>query len=753
MTLMRYLVIWLLFFNVADAAWAQDSPPLTPERFAAIAQRLDRSIPYMPMSPALHESLRSARISTWSFANSDTFRHIDTVEEAEARARQLRDWGYTHVILSGRHFRQSWLHTSEYATLLKNARLAAQACENHGLAIIDHNDYTLVFAQGMQRALEHPQWLSLDIRNGQPLRWYDISSQPFTQHVIETLQAFQAQVGVDGYMIDEVGIRPEGSGSAVARKQFYQDTGYRLPETADFDVLFNRESPLWRLWLYWRKKEVLAFRVRLIEAMQKTKRDLLWVDYSTAFTQPMVADLACDMALMPKVMNMPGFEGTNTVWPATFTLFAELRLRLPASQYFDRTPWAQFPCRSDAEWRYAAYYALATAHIPWFSSHEMGAAAPIFNWHAYPRLAALRKPRAEIGVVFSIATRDGPELAALLQMDASPGWAQTLTRRNIQFHALLDHLVEPDDLADLSCVIVPAVTALPEKLSHALLRFVEQGGVVLLSGAPATRDAYNFPTSSPLLSAVGLQTAELDENVGYDKVTVSGAKTLQVTVTDTGAKAMGLESGARPWSQAIGYRTEALGRSIDADVWVRDDAGRPRVWAVERGKGQLIYCSVLPGWAVTTKRVFRKRPFETRNTEQSRWLIEGMINHIVATQNPTRVEGAPGVLAASYGNETRCVTHLLNAQCAQPAPGTVIGDDQTEPRYASTPACRLIVKPGFTPQVARLIVPQQAQPIVLPIKSFEAGQYIIETPAGVWNDYAAIELLCDKPDDIKGDPS
>lgn len=111
--------------------------------------------------------------------------------------------------------------------------------------------------------------VQVDVRHGTPLRWFCPSNDGFVADAIAYLRRLQRETGVDGFMSDEIGFRPESCGCQHCRAGFERDTGYRLPEDAGSPTLNNPDDPLWRLWLKWYSISLNRFQQKVIAELSR----------------------------------------------------------------------------------------------------------------------------------------------------------------------------------------------------------------------------------------------------------------------------------------------------------------------------------------------------------------------------------------------------------------------------------------------------------------------------------------------------
>jgi hypothetical protein len=707
--------------------------PVSPAAFSAAMERLDKLVPPLPLTPIAAEWTRAARISHWTYANSATYREISTPEAAAKRARELKAQGFSVVLLSGAHYRSAHHAPARWNEIMRNARLAAEACHREGMRVVDHNDYTVFASEGYDEVFAHPEWLQTDIRLGRPERWFCPNDEGFTRHIIARLQQYQKETGIDGYMIDEVNFTPGACGCSDCRARFQQDTGFTLPGFSGSPVLFNMDEPLWRLWRRWQQMSTVRFYAKIAAAMRAIDPDNVLLSYSTSFIHPGVVESASDMWQRAGVVQFPGFEGTNVVFPGTRFLAAELNLRRAVAADWDKFSWAQFPAQSPEELGYSSYLAALTGQAIFFPSNS---SAHLLTWPHWKEVTHPRRAVADVGIVASLATRDTNDVAALVHHEAYTGWSEALVDWGIPHEPILDRSHKNVKLEQFRVIIVPACESLPTELAQRLQRFAEAGGTLILTGMAGVRDGNGFPLAEYSRLAAGLQSIAPQSELSYVKGTIIGGRDVAISPTEAGKSALGLNAKVT-LHDGIAY---AATYAPQEKVLAAFADGKPAATETLIGRGRIVHLAFLPGYAAHEPRSRLGLKQENWLDPAARQIMRGLMEREEKRHALTRITGA-GVIGSIFrdDDETDAVVHLLNVGGVR---HKKLGDEITRedaiPTYPPTGEITIAL-PDWKIIKAQWLAPDASGDVPLKIERTESG-VTLHVPAGALRSYAAIQL-------------
>ncbi|MFW6059275.1 MAG: beta-galactosidase trimerization domain-containing protein [Phycisphaeraceae bacterium] len=723
------------------AASGEPWTPTNADDFARRAASVDEAMPVQPVNEDVAAWTRSARVVTWTYANSATWREILTAEQAEQRAQQIADWGFNTVLLNGAHYRQVHRDSERLAEIHRAARLAVEACHKRGMRVLDHNDLVVFYAGGYDRVREHPEWLQTEIRYDRPWRYYCLNDPEYVRDAVSYFREFQRATGVDGFMTDEVTFREATCGCADCRERFYREAGVRLPKFSGSPVLHNREHPLWRLWQRWQRRTASDFYTQIHQALTEDDPNAIMMSYSTAFTRPQEA--ASDMFSRARVVQWPGFEGTNVVYPGYRNLVADQDLRLALARAFGKYSWSQYPAGSAEEHEFSIYLSALTGQAPWVSTRNdeaMQLIGDVFNWTHWEALTHPREPVADVALVFSVSTRDATKLPAYLHMDEYYGWAEALKDRGVMYEPIIDQAADAIDLSRYRVVIVPAADALPRGFQQRLREYVAGGGRLIATGPIGVRDEFGLVSEEPALAeAIGLRSMEPRSELGLDKVTLTGLGEITVRPTSTGRSRLNMDEAGAQWSEAVGYQAEY--ENSDSQVLARFDDGAPAVTQWTVGEGEMIHTALLPGRHAHEPRLRRGIRIEDWLDADARALMAALWSGGEAAQTLTGIE-AEGVIGAMYRDDDQLVVHLLNVGGVhQREVGSTVTRRSATPVYPETGRIGITLN-GWSARSAAWFEPgTDAATELEVVREGDATRIVV--PAGSLEKYGAVRITMD----------
>lgn len=725
--------------EIADASNVQiDGAAVSPAAFAGAIEQLDKLMPAIPLTPTAAAWTRAARISAWTYANSATYREISTPQAAAERARELKEAGFSVVLLSGAHYRSAHHAPARWDEIMRNAHLAVEACHREGLRVADHCDYTVFTSEGYDEVFQHPEWLQTHIRFGQPERWFCPNNEGLVQHIIERLKQYQQETGIDGYMIDEVNFTPGACGCSDCRTRFQKDTGFTLPGFSGSPVLFNMDEPLWRLWRRWQQFSTARFYAQIAVALRAINPDVVLFSYSTVFIHPGVVESAADMWTRAQVVQFPGFEGTNVVFPGTRFLAAELNLRRALAADWDKFSWAQFPAQSPEELEYSAYLAALTGQSPFFPSNSE---ARFLIWPHWKEVTHPRRGVADVGIIASLATRDTNDVAALLHHEEYTGWSEAMVDWSIQHEPILDRSQKDPNLERFRVIIVPACESLPDELAQRLREFAAAGGTLIVTGPAGVRDGNGFPLqkyfSSSLTEAITLQSIAPQSPLSYVKGEIVGGRDVAVSPTAAGKSAFGLNDEIT-LHNSIAYTATYAPQATVLATYVN---GKPAATEISVARGRIVHLTFLPGQAAYVPRSRLGLKQENWLDPAARQIMRGLLQREEERHALTRITGQ-GVIGSIFGddNDADAIVHLLNVGgIKQKRVGEEITKQDAIPTYPPTGEITIAL-PNWKISQAQWLTLEESGKVALQIERADNGA-TIRVPAGALQSYAAIRLM------------
>lgn len=228
----------------------------------------------------------------------------------------------------------------------------------------------------------------------------------------------------------------------------------------------------------------------------------------------------------------------------------------------------------------------------------------ILDHHARPgrRYAEIKQMGAEIKQIGDrlVGATLKPQVAMLLSYDArfafqiqanNPQFDYTKHFQQIYraFHArqIPVEIVAPtDDLSAYKIVIAPALYVLPEAVAENLKRFVQAGGILVVTPRTGVKDeanaVVNLPLPGLLAEVCGVEVEE------YDSLTPEMSNTLDFTLPALFAYAP-VNIGV--WCDVLKPTTAAVVAQYSRDYY----AGRPAITLNQFGNGQAVYVGTFGG--------------------------------------------------------------------------------------------------------------------------------------------------------------
>lgn len=433
-----------------------------------------------------------------NYSGSDTLAEIETLADARSLVSRHKANGYTALIVSGLHFRYSYLPLWE-TRILPYMRHLTQAAHEAGLKVIDHYDVPIFFSGGYPFLLEgdHLDWTQRDLRYGTPTRMYCINNPDFRKHYFAWAQRVQRECGIDAYQIDEVYFFNENyCGCEHCRRKFREDTGFELPRNPDSPALFNDASALWRLFNLWREVSLQQFRRDFLTAVRKENPAALLSNYTSTYNAP-----SRHGGLWPTafVSYATGTEAMSRVPLENYHEgIADMRLRTGLADAFEHATWVLwYPLTSSAA-RFCWGLSQATGQAQWHLTPMAGAVRDLVTWPHKMRKFDFTT-FADVALIFSEKSKNASSWTGYYHGMETFGWTATLTDANLQCHTLHEVAVTQELLSRYKVVLLPHVTLIDRENATALETYVRNGGTLVVTGETGMLDDQARPRSDFLL--------------------------------------------------------------------------------------------------------------------------------------------------------------------------------------------------------------------------------------------------------------
>jgi len=421
--------------------------------------------------------------------NSGSLFEYDNEKLFQRFADEARQQKMNGLLLSGLHSRHTYPAQEERS--LAAIKRMAQWAHRNDMRLIDHHDATLLWNDGAGfRVLVERLGETVRNLNGMiPTPQLCIMNPDFQAAYYAYLEKLM-QCGIDGLMIDELTFYPFGCGCSHCRNGFYRDTNWQLPLDETDERLFNRKSPLWRVWLDWRKAKCAEIRRELRSKLEKSRKDFTMLCYSThyGFTSEYAGlQFGSDIMHLGSSVDFFGTEIMPRNQLANQRQLPPLRKMYNALRIAYNTPifaWVYSSHWDDFYFGWAVCNmhnqeaAIANLVRP-DTSGDFSSFAPPQNMS---RIEA--EPIAKVALLFSSASRDWNQLMSV--HTEALGMAQTLEELHIPYEFIGEMSLKSDVLKKYDVLLTTANACWSDSEIAAVREFARQGGVVQL-GAPAGR--------------------------------------------------------------------------------------------------------------------------------------------------------------------------------------------------------------------------------------------------------------------------
>ena len=694
-------------------------------RMRAAAERLYDDVPNWRPTAENVRFLENLRLMRWAASCSGNLSEFGTPELAAKRAAAIKNSGATAIFIYGRQNRLNHLHINDKVVAFD--RLVAEAGHARGIRVFDHIDFTIFWQAAYPVIFKHPDWAQRDLRYGTAHRWCCFNHPEYRDFYARYLEEL-VRAGIDGFMLDEINYRKQKyCGCEHCRRRFERETGFRLPEYWNDSVIGNRDNPLWRLWQEWQKKVLVEFKAFLLTRLQKINPDVMIFTYSTCIYRRQV--LAGDMLEQSRVCFI-GTEGTNTTYPISPYLFGQMRILSSMARLYGQPAHGEYPSRSAEESVFAsAFLAALTGVHPW----KWQAAS--LNWPHLEEALVRGEPVADVGVLLSTSTRDGNELSAGVHAAETFGWCQAFGLSGVQFDPIPGLYARSADLARFRAIVLPYCVNMPKQLIDRIVKYVQQGGVAVVTGVPGRRDRLGFPLGKEaLFRRMKIRAISTPDVIKFNRrEEVIDGGTERVLTIATGE----LRNAPRRLSIPNTFRFDAaLETGARCEVLARFKDGAPAVLSLPSGKGRYIYLGFLPAAPIHQPRMYSRRIWRGYHKPEVVALMKAIAREATGGKDRIAVD-ADGLLTATYKSGNRLWVRMVNVAGIRSIPiGKEIGS--VAPTYPDVGVVRLNVRMPVA-AVAALFSPDRKERLDLKVVR-EGDGGIITIPAGAFRRFAFVRL-------------
>jgi hypothetical protein len=739
------------------------------------------------MNNELPDSLQwvwNARWATYWYGDEELFRF--TPQQFDEKARQLAEAGINGVLLSGFHFR--WSFVDQWPQLLETMRRIVESCHRYDIKVVAHHSAILTFNpwgakewEWMRNTVDpeqHPGlmhsvrkgdvqhkgvWLSrmrqIDPRTGQFSRtnyrgWAMCFNNPLWRELyFEHLEGIYA-CGVDGIMSDDVQFWPVGYGCGCpyCRQAFHEASGYEMPRTGfdDPDFYDNMANPAYRAWILWRTEATAAHHRRVTKHFRDLGLELCRPFYSSSDTTTwaiqglggMVENVADLMSTIFTEVCWAEAQGHCWPWEG-----AEAKHRSALSYRTSVPPMCLFYPHNSEENLLCWALTKSWGQRYWPSIHglpieeETEMMRPLFEFEAaHPELYDRPQPISEVGVLFSAQTRNNYKgMNDRHYVREWCGWCETLMRANIPFDVITDpDLAERRYFDRFKVLILPNAAYLSDEQVAALRAFIEGGGKVII-----THETGRYEETGVLRPSYPL--AEL---VGADCEGVRDQSSIWEPIPGVSV----------PLSERVESDEPVvlLKPHSDVQVWVGlADSEYAAVTCYRYGQGDVLTFAGKPGNLTWIGNPIQHRPDPNRPVESytvdydrnepiAAFMVR-CVNYLLGEDRLLVTEGVPdGVLLGVFRHKDRTVVHLVNVagtlannhkMIRNPAP-LCFPDSATLPGGSPVMTIRLRCPGGK----AVLVSPEFEEERTLSLRR-EGNYAVVEIPSELVRCYSVVSII------------
>ncbi len=656
---------WLpvLLAGLAEAVAAAESPG------EPIVLRRETLLPPDSDALAWRWQLKLANLGPSNGGTRDEFADPACLER---RMKELSEAGYNAVICNGMHFHLCHLH--QWAMWKENSAKVVAAAHRHGLKVIEHYDVPVVFwhGNGLRYTLDHADWLQRDVRFDCPnLHAMCLNHPGFRKEYLSRLEDFARTTGIDAVMLDECCFADDTlCGCRYCREKFHQDTGCTLPLDDSSGVLFNVDDRLWVTWLKWRVKSVGDWWLDVRRTLNKVNPNISIMTYTTHggfTTNPSMRKGGGDIADRARGCDFLGTEiMSRNVFDCNRAVFAYRKMKSALGRHFGSPIYGLVYHLHDENF---AYFGWALCHMngqaTWMATIEGADMKRYIDW-AEQMDNRRAKPVADIAVLFSQATRDFTRL--LSHVPDMVGMSECLTDVHLQHDFVLEGDLRPEVLRGHKLLVLPSCCCLGAEEVRQILRYVSEGGRLLVSGHTSLYNEDGF-------GGENFQLAEV-MGVDYGGGLARGPLTLgmrdgrELAVAESAVKVR-LREGA----EGLGELRDGKGQVVGPGIVVN-----------RFGKGECVYMAArLAALNYQREMTTQDEWTYSKNEAALRLLIE-LVQRGLGDSPVLRAVHVPEkVLMSVYrqehnGQEQRLV-HLLNATGARLEVGQTVPSKKRLPAF------------------------------------------------------------------------
>jgi hypothetical protein len=381
-----------------------------------------------------------------------------------------------------------------------------------------HSDGLAVFARmDSNRAHEefyraYPDWFAINL-NGDPYKAGEmyitcVNSPYYNEHIPAILTEIAKLYGPEGFTDNSWSGLGRGSICYCnnCRKSFFDSTGYKIPEKADWDDQVYRH---WIMWNYKRRLEIWDLNNRTTR--QAGGPECIWSGMNSgsiswqaeSFRDYKAVCERADIIMLDSQARSDsgGFQQNSCMGKLIHGILAWDKL-IPESMamYQAGRPTFRMASKPVNEARMWMLEGIAGGIQPWW--HYVGAShedkrmyktpGQVMKWHKLnEKYLTGRKPLATVGVIWSQLNTDfyGRDDADMLVDQPWRGLTQALIRARIPFIPINADNIDRDS-AGLSLLVLPELGVMTASQIEAVRNFNWKGGGILATGRTSLFDEW-----------------------------------------------------------------------------------------------------------------------------------------------------------------------------------------------------------------------------------------------------------------------
>ncbi len=563
------------------------------------------------------------------------------------------------------HYRSKFLgDTDPFGAVVESAR----GLDMHVMARVDPH------AIHADAAAAHPEWLALD-KAGDPLEHWSFPeiwlTCPFSSYHRDFITEVAREL-VRDYDIDAIfANRWQGHGgisySEHAQRDFYESTGFSLPEQQD-----DPTDPAWEAYVVWRRRRLSELIAIWDDAVRDIRPHARFI--------PNVGSLAVrdmDRELVTKhypvfFIDKQGRSGNEAPWSAgrngkrSRGLFRDRPVGLITSvgpeHHLHRWKDAVSPPEETKTWIVDGF---SQGAFPWFTKFNatisddrwVPAIIEAFNLHA-----RLEPDLAEMPLVADVAMLDPTQTDRAISSEArrhefshEDGFYQALVEARIPFEFIADQVLSAETLAPFKVLVLPNAERLSDEQCEVISSWVRSGGALVAAYQSSMLDENgNARNNLGLADVLGVELHEPSRGpVKNNYIALTGDHPLQEGFTG----AQRIIGGTHLLSVTAQQDADVPFRFIPdfpdlpmEEVYPREEAKLPAVTVREvPGGGRTVYFGFNIGSIY----------WEALQADHSR-LISNAVRWALRDRQHVRVDGHGLIDVAVRENRSRVAVSLVN---------------------------------------------------------------------------------------------